>query len=196
MIPENPQAPTPQSLPVRPPEGQSLMKVVWQRIHTWLDANAPAGYGLLRPGASLKEIRAAEKAMGLKFPDDIKASYRIHDGQDTQARYGRGLVGGEVWRLIPLQEIVELWGHWSRADPKNVHSVPIADMGTGDCVFLNLDPDFRKLDPEAEEPGYLMTQRRDTAEPDPFLPSFSFWLEDLPTNWRTADSRTPRPKAA
>jgi hypothetical protein len=74
---------------------------------------------------------------------------------------------------------VELWGQWSRADPDDVWYVPIADLGTGDCVFLNLDPDFRKLDPEAEGPGYLMIQRRDTAAPDPFMPSFSFWLEDF-----------------
>jgi cell wall assembly regulator SMI1 len=148
------------------------MKAIWDRIHTWLDANAPAGYGDLRPGASADEIRAAEEAMGLKLPDDVVASYRIHDGQDTQARYGRGLVGGEGWRLLPLQEIVEQWGHWSRADPKDARSVPIADIGTGDYVFLDLDPD-------AEEPVHLMIQRRDTSDPDPFMPSFSFWLEDF-----------------
>jgi hypothetical protein len=50
--------------------------------------------------------------------------------------------------------------------------VPIADIGTGDHVF-------RDLDTEAEEPGYLMIQRRDTADLDPFMSSFSFWLEDF-----------------
>ena len=155
------------------------MKAIWDRIHAWLAANAPAGYGDLRPGASADEIRAAEEAMGLKLPDDVVASYRLHDGQDTRARYGRGLVGGEGWRLLPLQEIVELWGHWSRADPEDARYVPIADIGTGDCVFLNLDPDFLDLDPDAEEPGYLVIHRRDSAEPYPFMPSFSDWLEEL-----------------
>jgi hypothetical protein len=57
--------------------------------------------------------------------------------------------------------------------------VPLADIGTGDCVFLNLDPDFRALDPDAEEPGYLVIQRRDMAEPHPFMMSFSHWLEEF-----------------
>ena len=94
------------------------MKAVWDRIHAWLDANSPAGYGDLRPGASPDEVRAAEEAVVLQLPDDVVASYRIHDGQDTQARYGRGLVGARCgWRLLPLHEVVELWGQWSRADP-------------------------------------------------------------------------------
>ena len=59
------------------------MKAIWERLHTWLRENAPAGYGDLRLGASAEAIRAAERAMGLKLPADIKASYRIHDGQST-----------------------------------------------------------------------------------------------------------------
>jgi hypothetical protein len=144
------------------------MKAVWKRIHTWLDANAPAGYGNLRPGASAKEVQAAEKTLGLKLPDDFKASYRIHDGQGMQP----GLVGGEGWRLLSLKEIVATWGRWSRANPKDVHCVPIAWNEVNDYVFLNLDPN-------SKDPGCLMIQRRDSADPDPLVPSFSFWLEDF-----------------
>jgi hypothetical protein len=151
------------------------MKAAWDRIHAWLDANAPAGYGALRPGASADEIRAAEESMGLKLPDDVVASYRIHDGQGN----GPGLVAGEGWWLLPLQRMVAQWRRWSQADPMASRFVPLAWIGTGDYVFLNLDPDFRKLDPDAEEPGYLMIQRRDSGEPDPLVPSFSFWLEDF-----------------
>lgn len=144
------------------------MRAVWKRIHAWLDANAPAGYGNLRLGASADAIQAAEKIMGLKLPRDVKASYRIHDGQDMEP----GLVGGEGWMLLSLQEIVKSWGHWSRANPKDAHFVPIAWNGTGDYVFLNLDP-------VSEDPGCLKIQRRDSADPDPLTPSFSFWLEDF-----------------
>jgi cell wall assembly regulator SMI1 len=144
------------------------MKSVWKRIQSWLDANAPAGYGNLRPGASEKEIQAAEKAMRLKLPADFKASCRLHDGQKAEP----GLIGGEGWSLLSLKEIVEKWGHWSRANPKNAHFVPIAWIGTGDYVFLNLDPD-------SGEPGCLMIQRRDSSHPDPLSPSFSSWLEDF-----------------
>ena len=75
--------------------------------------------------------------------------------------------------------MVQQWRRWSQADPTDSCLVPLAWIGTGDYVFLNLDPDFRNLDPDAEEPGYLMIQRRDSDDPDPFMPSFSFWLEDF-----------------
>jgi hypothetical protein len=144
------------------------MKAVWKRIHAWLDANTPKGYGNLRPGATGKAIREAEKAMNLKLPDDVKASYRIHDGQNKEP----GLIGGKGWRLLSLKEIVETWGHWSRTNPEDAHYVPIAWGEMHDYVFLNLDPD-------AENPGCLMIQRRDSHDPDPFMPSFHFWLADF-----------------
>ena len=124
------------------------MKTIWKRIHAWLDEYAPAGYGHLRPGAGARAIEAAEKTMGLDLPRDVKASFAIHDGQEREP----GLIGGEGWLLLSLREIVEQWRRWSQADPNNAHCVPIAWIGTGDYVFLNLDPD-------ADEPGCLMIQR-------------------------------------
>ncbi len=144
------------------------MKALWKRIHTWLDANAPAGYGHLRPAATARAIRAAEDAMGVKLPDDVKASYGIHDGQEKEP----GLIGGEGWLLLPLKDTMEVWGDWSRADPRDAHYVPIAWGQMGDYVFLNLNPD-------SEEPGSLMIQRCDSTDPDPLVPSFHSWLEDF-----------------
>lgn len=57
------------------------MKAVWKRVHAWLDDHAPEGYGSLRPGTSARALRSAEETLGLTLPDDVKASYRIHDGQ-------------------------------------------------------------------------------------------------------------------
>lgn len=144
------------------------MKAIWKRIHAWLEANAPAGYGHLRPGATAEALRAAEEAMGLKLPGDVRASYRIHDGQRNEP----GLIGGEGWRLFSLQEMVKQWRRWSRSDPRNARCVPVAWGGAGDHVFLNLDPG-------ADLADRLMVQRRDSAEPDPVAPSFRSWLEDF-----------------
>src|ERR1700678_2523651 len=144
------------------------MKAVWKCIHAWLGENAPAGYGNLRAGATAKAIQAAENVIGPKLPDDVKASYRIHNGQGMEP----GLVGGEGWMLLSLQEIVKLWRRWSKANPKHAHFVPIAWNRTGDYVVLNLDPD-------SKEPGCLMIQRSDSSEPDPMMPSFAAWLEDF-----------------
>jgi cell wall assembly regulator SMI1 len=144
------------------------MKNVWKRIHAWLDANAPEGYGHLRPGASAEAIRAVEKAMGLKLPADVKASYRIHDGQGNEP----GLIGGEGWYLVSLREMVKDWRTWFRSDPDYAYRVPVAWGGAGDYVFLDLSPD-------SDQPGRLMVQRHDCDEPDPLAQSFRFWLEDF-----------------
>ena len=143
------------------------MKAVWKRIHTWLDATAPAGYGNLRPGTTAEEIRAAEKALGMKLPAEVKASYRIHDGQEMEP----GLIGGEGWVLSPLQEVVKNW-QAIQDNGKQTPRVPIAWIGTGDYVFLNLDP-------SADDSGRLMIQRRDSDNPDHLALSFRAWLEDF-----------------
>ena len=88
------------------------MKAVWKRIHAWLDENAPAGYGNLRPGASADAIQVAEKAMALKLPVDVKESYCIHDGQGNEP----GLIGGEGWCLLSLQDMV-VWLYAQQSAP-------------------------------------------------------------------------------
>ncbi len=104
--------------------------------------------------------------MGLKLPTDAEASYRIHNGQSIEP----GLIGGEGWCLLSLQEMVKQWGQWSRSDPNAAGCVPVAWGEAGDYIFLDLRPD-------AEVPGGVMVQRRDSADPDPVAPSFRSWLE-------------------
>ena len=144
------------------------MNAVWGRIHTWLRTNAPAGYGDLRPGADEAAIREAEGAMGLKLPDDLAASYRIHDGQGQEP----GMIGGEGWLLLPLRDVVATWGRWSQANPEHVRRVPIGWNRGGDFVFVNLGP-------ESGDAGSAMIQRADSNDPDPLAPSFSAWLSEF-----------------
>jgi cell wall assembly regulator SMI1 len=149
------------------------MKTIWNRIHAWLKENAPAGFGNLRPGASAKAIADAEKAMGLKLPADVKASYRIHNGQgDDPLWVDTGLVGGEAWRLISLQEIVEQWKLWSQARTAYDHRVPLACNAMSDWVFLDLHP-------ASASRGCLRVQRHDRRQTDPFFSSFSSLLDDF-----------------
>lgn len=144
------------------------MKAIWKRVHAWLDENAPTGYGHLRSGATDEAIQAAEKAMGLTLPADVKASYRLHDGQSDEP----GLIGGEGWCLMTLQEMVKCWRKWCKHAPRYRHCVPVAWGGAGDYVFLDLGTD-------AEKPGRVIVQRSDTNGPDPIAPSFRLWLEDF-----------------
>lgn len=98
------------------------MKAVWKRIHAWLDENAPAGDGHLRPGATASAVQASESAMGLKLPADVKASYRVHDGQGNEP----GLIGGEGWCLLSLKEMVAWWRKSSKRAPRFRECVPVA----------------------------------------------------------------------
>ncbi|MFQ3593043.1 MAG: SMI1/KNR4 family protein [Gemmataceae bacterium] len=143
------------------------MKVVWKRIHAWLDENAPTDYGQLRPGASAEAILAAEKSMGLKLPAAVKASYRVHDGQGNEP----GLIGGEGWCLLSLKEMVACWQKWSK-HVRFRECVPVAWGGAGDYVFLDLSP-------TAKPPGCVIVQRSDTDGPAVVAPSFRLWLEDF-----------------
>lgn len=144
------------------------MRTVWKRIHAWLDVNAPPGYGFLQPGASPDAIEAAEEAMGIKLPEDVKASYRVHDGQAREP----GLIGGEAWCLLTLKEMVKSWRKWSTLDERYRNFVPVAWGGAADYVFLDLGTN-------AERPGCLIVQRSDSDEPDPVAQSFRLWLEDF-----------------
>lgn len=141
------------------------MEEIWKRIHAWLDANAPPGYGHLRPGASAESVSAAEETMGQKFPADVKASYFIHDGQVDEP----GLIGGEGWCLFSLREMVEQCQRWSNSGVRD--RLPIAWGAMGDHIYLDLQ--------DSEQLGRVMVQRMDSDEPDPVAPSFSAWLEDF-----------------
>jgi cell wall assembly regulator SMI1 len=80
------------------------MKTIWDRIHVWLAANAPKVQKSLCRGASERAIRAAEREMGVTFPDDVKACYRIHDGQREG---GADFLYG--WHWNSLDGMLEDW---------------------------------------------------------------------------------------
>lgn len=64
------------------PDPRTVARVdaAWQRIETWLAARAPRTRASLRPPATPQRIAAAEAALSVRFPDDLVASLRRHDG--------------------------------------------------------------------------------------------------------------------
>ncbi|MFI5683171.1 SMI1/KNR4 family protein [Streptomyces sp. NPDC051636] len=56
----------------------------WARIEAWLARHAPASHARLRPPASVSDIEAAERTLGVGFHPDLKESLRCHDGVDLQ----------------------------------------------------------------------------------------------------------------
>lgn len=56
----------------------------WTRIDAWLLRHAPVSHAQLRPPASPSDIRAAERALGIRFHPDLVASLSCHDGVELQ----------------------------------------------------------------------------------------------------------------
>lgn len=59
-----------------------MMQELWDRLETRLRANAPSVLETLQPGATEEQIAQTEALLSVQFPDDFKAAYRIHNGQD------------------------------------------------------------------------------------------------------------------
>ncbi|MEH2230815.1 MAG: SMI1/KNR4 family protein [Nostoc sp.] len=83
------------------------MQEIWTRIEFWLKTNTPQVLDTLNPGASESQIEAVEEALLIQFPDDVKSSYRIHNGQSG---YNYGLINGR--EFLSLERIQKEWQVW------------------------------------------------------------------------------------
>jgi len=90
------------------------MQEIWERIETQLRIEAwfekmPVSEVLsdFQPGATEEEIQAVEAALGIAFPEDVKASYHIHNGSNRQALIGDP--DQNLWELCSLTEVVSYW---------------------------------------------------------------------------------------
>lgn len=77
------------------------MQTIWKRIEAWLESNAPELLPLLQPGANEEDIQRTEALLHVTFPEDIKESYRLHNGS------GFFLTKGHA--LLSLDQMVETW---------------------------------------------------------------------------------------
>ncbi len=133
----------------------------WQRIETWFLAYQPEVLESLQPGATEEQLSDFERGTGIMLPDDVKASYRIHDGQKD--RFSPGLLLG-----AGLSSLADLRYHWEffahrdaeiresdvagpvdesctsfpgaiRCQDVNARWVPLYDWD-GNCYGVDLDP--------------------------------------------------------
>ena len=163
------------------------MQAIWHRIETWLAAHAPPLLASLQAGAQAEEIRRTETVLGVTLPADVKASYRIHNGQ----------AAGSPWlleegELLSLADIERGWGSWKeladagvfadapgkpsgpiRADWWNPRWIPITHDGSGNHLCLDLAP------APGGTPGQLITVWHDDDQRRLVAPSFSAWLTQL-----------------
>lgn len=83
------------------------MQEIWLRIEAWLRTNAPEHLDILASGASDVQISELEALLSIQLPEDIKSSYRIHNGQTS---YDYGLING--CEFLSLERIKDEWQIW------------------------------------------------------------------------------------
>jgi len=79
------------------------LEPIWRRLESWLETSAPHILAALAPPATLDQIADAEREIGWDFPDDLRASFLIHDGELVDAGCIAGL------QLLPLADLVDDW---------------------------------------------------------------------------------------
>lgn len=134
----------------------------WERIERWIAANDTARKIVLSQGASDAQIRRAERLMRVRLPDDLRESYRRHDGSNAVWLFEQGF-------LLPLggsnvaKEYMTVVGLWDkmrkvaermegertqvkgpiRAGWWREGWVPLTENWQGAFICLDLDPPKR-----------------------------------------------------
>ena len=160
------------------------MTALWRRVEAALDTYDPDLKGDLEPGASDAAIAAAEAALGVRLPDEYRASVRIHDGIGTYLM--------DSWQLSPLETVLRRWemfqsfvadgtltlGEVARVRAKgpvrkerwNSRWIPIAENGGGDDHLLDLDP------APGGAVGQVLYRTRESTAVAVIAPSFGAYL--------------------
>lgn len=117
----------------------------WARIERWLKANDPASYRTLGPPARARTIAVAEAQMGLRFPDDLRASLMRHNGAAaTGGSWPFGFLGNmgmgvreirDTWRM--LCEIDDIDEGDPRAEWWDGRMIPFGSDGSGNHLVVD-----------------------------------------------------------
>ncbi|MEV4381178.1 SMI1/KNR4 family protein [Streptosporangium sp. NPDC049644] len=164
--PYEPPAPeeTPEAVPdadCRPQARASRVRVIdprmtravnrqWRRIERWLAANAPESLRTLGRPARARTIAVAEAQMGLRFPDDLRASLLRHDGARVVGdTWPFGFIGNrnqgvreirDTWRRLcgmDGEDIGAAAGVDARAERWDGRMIPFGANGGGDHLVID-----------------------------------------------------------
>ncbi|PZD72455.1 hypothetical protein C1752_03556 [Acaryochloris thomasi RCC1774] len=163
------------------------MQEIWDRIEAGLAIHAPSIIPLLQPGASEEDIKNAETKLGIEFPEDVRESYRIHNGRLDE----EGFLSGWT-EFYSLEDIFRQWDIWRevleteplidfqreiegpiKPDLFNLRWIPLLGNGCGDHCCLDLDPS-----PEGQV-GQVIVLIHDDLDMEVSAPSFRALLANF-----------------
>ena len=88
---------------------------IWEKIDKWLDREFPELGDDMENGATVSDLNAFEKDLGISLPLDFRESYKIHDGQVSLGKT-RGLVFS--YPLMDLESIAGETNVWRKVYQK------------------------------------------------------------------------------
>jgi cell wall assembly regulator SMI1 len=78
----------------------------WSQIDALLGQIVPGAVAALQAGATAKDVALLEDGIGLRMPDDLRASLEVHNGQ--AGPYMSQVLFDNQW-LLPSSEIAATW---------------------------------------------------------------------------------------
>jgi cell wall assembly regulator SMI1 len=109
----------------------------WRRLEAWLKEKVPETAAALRPGCRGADLASFQEKFGLTLPNDVKESFRIHDGQ-TQWIAAGVIAGQPLDSLDRVRSSLSVWRS-SYSDEQE------ADSGLGDRA-TSFPPDAIRCD--------------------------------------------------
>ncbi|MGL3199273.1 MULTISPECIES: SMI1/KNR4 family protein [Curtobacterium] len=150
---------------------------------------------MLHPPASEADITATEAHLGQRLPEDVRALYRLHDGQHQytpqEPRFAAGLFAGLA--MLPLADVAVQWDQWDGYEQQEEMDefasstpegfvqpkysargwIPLTHDGSGNHIGVDLDPG------PAGTVGQVIMFGADDDEHQVLAPSLTSYLEQV-----------------
>jgi cell wall assembly regulator SMI1 len=139
---------------------EKRVRKAWKFIEDWFAREVPQFLPFLNAGATEEQIHAAERILGVTFPEDVRISYTIHNGETPQPGVilnGSGIFESDAF--FSLEAMVEDWRMWNKllsegtfehseavgydgvkSDWWNPAWIPITHSAAGHYQCLDFDP--------------------------------------------------------
>lgn len=105
--------------------------LIWNWIEAWLSIAAPESLAHLFPGATKQQVQAVEAALGFPLPEDLKASWTLHNG--TAAFFFGG------WGFLPFEHMLQEYQLERTFEDWPPTYLPFASDGAGGSLCIDLD---------------------------------------------------------